>query len=156
MFVGFSVLIEIFHSSWDITITCEVLEISTYTRNSWTSGVFNVPYLFWQGTSPSTRETPFYCRAFSSGAVIICYYDERVMKKGFGHQSSTCEVNALTNCASSAALLYVKSYKFKNAIIVRKRCSSEGYGLKSFFFVTHQCFEEGYDKVWLKPYSFQL
>ena len=132
MFVGFSVLIGDF-------------SLILRHRNSWTSGVFNVPHLFWQGTSPSTRETPFYCRAFSSGAVIICYYDERVMKKGFGHQSSTCEVNALTNCASSAALLYVKSYKFKNAIIVRKRCSSEGYGLKSFFYVTHQCFEEGYD-----------
>ena len=55
-------------------------------------GFFNVPHLscdtghpFNKWSSPRTRDTYIYCRAFNSGSVTNCFYDLSLLRLGFEH-----------------------------------------------------------------------
>ena len=86
---------RIFHSYGDVTITGEGLQILTYARHSWplSSGgsIASRTYcdkgirLNW--SSPRTRDTHSYCRAFTSGAVITCFYYLGPSLLGFEHRA---------------------------------------------------------------------
>ena len=51
-------------------------------------------------STPRTRDTHTYCRAFCSGAVNTCFYD---ISLDSNTQPSACGANALTHCATAAA-----------------------------------------------------
>ena len=63
------------------------------THSYWAVGFFSVPLLLWHRTSvynwssPRTRDTQTYRRAFCTGAVTTCFYDLALSRLGFEHQT---------------------------------------------------------------------
>ena len=98
----FYVPLEKFHSYGDVTITDGGLQILTYTRHSWSlssedslawlTSVTRVFRLQW--SSPRTRDTRAYCRAFGSGAVTTCFNDFGQSRPGIKTRTLACKANA--------------------------------------------------------------
>ena len=82
----------VFHSYKEGTIIGGGCHILTYAWHSWPlSNEDSLAYhtdigLYW--SSPRTRETQTYCRAFGSGADSTCFYDLGLLQLGFEHPSS--------------------------------------------------------------------
>ena len=79
---------RIFHSYGDVTITGEGLQILTYARQSWplsSESSWACNHLKW--SSPRTRETHTYCRAFSCGTATTCFNVLGLSRLGFEYPS---------------------------------------------------------------------
>ena len=81
------------HSHWVVRVLQRATPTTTCTQDI---------RLYW--SSPRTRDTHTYYRAFSSGAVTTSFNDLGLSRLGFEHptQPSACGVNALTHCAPAA------------------------------------------------------
>ena len=89
--LAFSSHSRIFHSYGDTTITGIVLQILTYGRRSWPLSsednlachiYFDTGHPFIR-SSPRIHDTHTYCRALSSRALAISFYDLGLMWLGF-------------------------------------------------------------------------
>ena len=67
-----------------------LMQVMQLSIEQW--GFFNVPHLscdtghpFNKWSSPRTRDTYIYCRAFNSGSVTNCFYDLSLLRLGFEH-----------------------------------------------------------------------
>ena len=83
-----------FHSYGDVTISGKGLQMLTYAWHSWilrSEGILacyiycDTGHSMIKWSSPSTRDTHTYCRAFSSGAFTTCLYDLGLSGLGSEH-----------------------------------------------------------------------
>ena len=104
---------RIFYSYVEVIIISERLQILTYARYLWplSSEVSQACYTFCHTEHPSimvssrTHKTHSCCWAFSSGAVATFFKDLCLSRLGFEHPTSACWANALSYCATAAALM---------------------------------------------------
>ena len=92
-----------------------VLKCATHT-------VIRIILLKW--SSPRTRDTHIYCRAFNSGAVTTYFFDLVLSRLGF--QPSFCGANALTHCTTAAVVFTSFWPKTMTAQCI---CPSPGSGI---------------------------
>ena len=115
LFGVFCLTREFFNSYGNVTITGEGPQILIYAKQSWSVSsdgslachtYADMGHLFIMVISKDC-DTHTYCRAFCNRAVTTCIKDLGLSGLGFEHSNFACRMNALTHCATAAAVFVI-------------------------------------------------